>query len=76
MEYCFQYNLFKQGLMRASEDNLESVVNHWIETHCSEVFWDNLIQVLVELVFTDILQDVRSFLQSESLVAKSVYGKK
>ena len=63
MEYDFRQSLLKQGVMTSDEDKLEAVLNNWIETCCSEVSWDNLIQVLTELEFIDITRDVRRFLQ-------------
>ena len=65
MEYNFRQSLLKQGVMTSDEDKLEAVLNNWIETHCSEVSWDNLTQVLTELEFIDIVRDVRSFLQRD-----------
>ena len=64
MKYDFRQSLLKQGVMTNDEDKLEVVLNNWIETHCSEVSWGNLIQVLTELKFIDIVQDVKRFLQS------------
>ena len=65
MEYDFRQSLLKQGVMTSDEDKVEAVLNNWIETHCSEVSWDNLIQVLTELEFIDIVQYVKSFLQKD-----------
>ena len=62
MDYGYRQELFRQGVMTNSEAKLEAVLNNWVETHCSEVSWDNLIQVLTELKFIDIAQDVRRFL--------------
>ena len=65
MEYGYRQELFRQGVMTNSEAKLEAVLNTWIETHCSEVSWDNLIQVLTELELTDIVRDVKRFLQRD-----------
>ena len=56
MKYNFRQGILKEGMMTSNEDKLEAVLNNWIETHCSEVSWDNLIQVLTELEFIDIVQ--------------------
>ena len=58
MKYDFRQGLLQQGVMTSNEDKLEAVLNNWIETHCSEVSWDNLIQVLTELEFNDIVQRI------------------
>ena len=65
MEYGYRQELLQQGVMTNSEAKLEAVLNNWIETHCSEVSWDNLIQVLTELEFIDIVRDVKRFLQRD-----------
>ena len=65
MEYDFRQGLLQQGVMTSNKDKLEVVLNNWIETHCSEVSWDNLIQVLTELEFIDIVREVKSFLQRD-----------
>ena len=65
VKFDFRQSLFKQGGMTSDEDKLEVVLNNWIETHCSEVSWDNLIQVLTELEFTDIVKAVKGFLQKK-----------
>ena len=65
MEFGFREGLLRDGGLRTNDNKLEAVLNNWIETHCSEVSWDNLIQVLTELEFIDIARDVRSFLQRD-----------
>ena len=65
MEFGFREGLIRTGVQRTDDNKLEAVLNNWIETHCSEVSWDNLIQVLNELEFIDIVRDVRSFLQRD-----------
>ena len=63
MDFNFREGLLRAGVQRTDDNKLEVVLNNWIETHCSEVSWDNLIQVLSELEFIDIVQDIRKFLQ-------------
>ena len=67
MKYDFRQSLLKQGVLTSDDNKLEAVLNNWIETHCSEVSWDNLIQVLTELEFIDIVQDVRRSLQKDRI---------
>ena len=64
VDFNFREGLLRAGVQRSDDNKLEAVLNNWIETHCSEVSWDNLIQVLTELEFIDIVRDVRSFLQT------------
>ena len=65
MDFGFREGLLRDGGLRTNDNKLEAVLNNWIETHCSEVSWDNLKQVLTELDFIDIARDVRSFLQRD-----------
>ena len=60
----FREGLLRDGGLRTNDNKLEAVLNNWIETHCSEVSLDNLIEVLTELEFIDIVRDIRSFFQT------------
>ena len=65
MDFGFREGLLRDGGLRTNDNKLEAVLNNWIETHCSEVSWDNLIQVLTELELIDIVRDVKRFLQKD-----------
>ena len=65
VDFGFREGLLRDGGLRTNDGKLEVVLNSWIETHCSEVSWDNLIQVLTELEFIDIVRDVKSFCHAE-----------
>ena len=65
MDFGFREGLLRDGGLRTNDNKLEAVLNNWIKTHCSEVSWSNLIQVLTELKFIDIARDVRGFLQRD-----------
>ena len=71
MDFGFREGLLRDGVQRTNDNKLEAVLNNWIETHCSEVSWDNLIQVLTELEFIDMARDVRSFLQRKKVTETS-----
>ena len=66
MDFGFREGLLRDRVSSTNDNKLEAVLNKWIETRCSEVSWDNLIQVLTELQFIDIVRDVRSFLQRDT----------
>ena len=70
VKYDFCQNLLEQGVMTSNEDKLKAVLNNWIEARCSEVSWDNLIQVLTELELNGVVYDVRSFLRTETGIRK------
>ena len=55
VEFGFCESLQRDGVQRTNDNKLETVLNNWIETHCSEVSWDNLIQVMTQLEFIDIV---------------------
>ena len=44
------------------EDKLERVLLMWIEYQCSEVTWQNVLDVLEELKFIDTIQSVKEYL--------------
>ena len=44
------------------EDKLEEVLHMWIEYRCSEVTWQNVLDVLEELKFIDTIQSVKEYL--------------
>ena len=65
MDFGFREGLLRDGGLRTNDNKLEAVLNNWIETHCSEVSWDNLIQVLTELELIDIVRDVKRFIKKD-----------
>ena len=67
VDFNFRKGLLRAGVQKTDDNKLEDVLNNWIETHCSEVSWDNLIQVLTELEFFDMVQEVRSFHQQNQI---------
>ena len=70
VDLSFRESLIRDGVQRTNEEILEAVLNYWIETQCSEVSWDKLIQVLTELGFSNTAQDVRRFLQIDTGIMK------
>ena len=62
VEFGFREGLLRGGAQRTNDSKLEAVLNNWIKSHCSDVTWENLIQVLTDLKFTDIARDVTSFI--------------
>ena len=70
VDLSFRESLIRDGVQRTNEEILEAVLNYWIETHCSEVSWYKLIQVLTELGFSNTALDVRRFLQIDTGIMK------
>ena len=72
VEFGFREGLLRDGVQRTNDNKLEAVLNNWIETHCSEVSWDHLIQVLTELEFIDIARDVKEAFSRGPNLAKVI----
>ena len=58
---------FGQDVTRNNEDKLEVVLNEWIQSQCSEVSYNHLIEVLQELSLNDVAEKVKSFRPNELL---------
>ena len=50
------------------EDKLERVLHMWIEYRCSEVTWQNVLDVLEELKFIDTIQSVKEYLAKPEIM--------
>ena len=59
VDFGFRESLQRAGVQRTDDNKLEAVLNKWIVTHCSEVSWDNLIRVLTELEFIDLVKEIK-----------------
>ena len=57
---------FREGLRKeegpSNADKLERVLVKWSQSHCSEVSWDTIIEMLEELDFVDMAKDVKDYL--------------
>ena len=65
MRYGFHESLRRDIVLRTDDNKLEAVLNNWIETQCSEVSWDNLMQVLHKVGLPNIAEAVREFFECE-----------
>ena len=55
----------KKGIMTSDLERLKAVLNKWIESECSEVSWNHLIQVLIDMELVDVAEKVRRYLQTD-----------
>ena len=55
----------KESIMTSDLEKLKAVLNKWIESECSEVSWNHLIQVLIDIELVDVAKKVRSYLQTD-----------
>ena len=62
VDFGFHESLLREGVQRTNKNKLETVLNQWISSHCSDVSWDNVIATLTELSFIDLIRDVESYL--------------
>ncbi len=60
---------YREELRRRSdlskEDRLEMILIKWKQSECSEISWDNIINVLKDLEFNDVAKNVMWFLQED-----------
>ena len=64
VEFNVREGLLRDG-SRTNDNKLEVVLHKWMETHCSEVSWENLINILTKLKFNDIVEAVKGLRQKE-----------
>ena len=58
----FREGLRKEGCTSSNDNKLERVLAKWSESHCSEVSWNTIIDMLEELKFVDMAKDVKDYL--------------
>ena len=63
--YDFRQCQLKQGMMTDAQQRLEAVLNKWIESECSEVSWNHLIRVLIDIKLVDVAEKVKSYLLTD-----------
>ena len=63
--YNFRQCQLKEGLTTSAQQKLEAVLNKWIESECSEVSWNHLIQVLIDMELVEVAEKVRRYLQND-----------
>ena len=74
MCYDFCQSQLKEGIMTSAQHKLEAVLNKWIESQCSEVSWNHLIQVLIDMELVDVAEEVRRYLQTDHAISKYRHG--
>ncbi len=60
----FRKELERQGLMNTDANKLETVLNKWQQSKCSEVSWNMIIEVLTDLKYTNAVNDILRYLSS------------
>ena len=65
VDYNFRQSQLKVGIMTNDLERLETVLNKWIESECSEVSWNHLIQVMKDMELVDVAEKVKSYLQTD-----------
>ena len=62
VDHSYRSSLRSQGLATEDKCKLESVLDKWLESQCSEVSWDNLIKVLREFDLSAAADIVEAYL--------------
>ena len=62
VDWDFREGLRKEGGTTSNNNKLERVLVKWSQSHCSEVSWDTIIEMLEELEFVDMAKDVKDYL--------------
>ena len=67
LEVCYNFCQcqLKEGIMTSAQQKLEAVLNKWLESECSEVSWNHLIQVLIDMELVDVAEKVRRYLRTD-----------
>lgn len=70
LEVSINYRKSLRTLTESDDVKLEDILNRWLESECSEVSWNHLIEVLEELKFRDIIHDIQKFLGTDKAIKK------
>ena len=65
VDHDFRQCQLKKGIMTSDLERLEAVLNKWIESECSEVSWNHLIKVLIDMELVDVADKVKSYLRTD-----------
>ncbi len=60
-------DLLQQGIIRTSLSKLEMILSTWIESKCSDVSWDHLIDVLREIELNDAADTIKEYLLNDPI---------
>ncbi len=70
VNFDYRQQLFREGVMSTTEQKLEYVLNKWVETKCSDVTWENFLDMLKSVELNRIAGEVRDFLQQSDTIKK------
>ena len=62
VDWDFREGLRQEGGTTSNNNKLERVLVKWSQSHCSEVSWDTIIEMLEELEFVDMAKEVKDYL--------------
>ena len=71
--FDFRQCQLRDGAMTTAQQKLEAVLNKWIESKCSEVSWNHLIQVLIDIELGGVADEVKSYLQTDPNAIKKYH---
>ena len=59
-----------EGPTTTAASKLETVIMKWVESECSNVTWNKVIEVLSLLQFNDLIEYTKRFLKREDILTK------
>ncbi len=59
--YCEELRM--EGIMSTAENKLERVLYRWVQSECSDVTWNKVIEVLKILQFNDLIEPTKDVLR-------------
>ena len=59
MPFGYRKGLTRESLMSTDESKLENVIMKWVESKCSDVTWNKVIEVLRNLQYSDLMQSAK-----------------
>ena len=65
VNHDFRQCQLKKGIMTSDLERLKAMLNKWIESECSEVSWNHLIQVLIDMELVDVAEKVKNYLRTD-----------
>ena len=70
--YGYREGLKRKGVTSTDEGKLEDVIMKWMESECSDVTWNKVIEVLKKLQYNDLIQPAKEIFKRLSGNHKSI----
>ena len=64
--FGYRTGLAREGVMSTDESKLEHVIMKWVESKCSDVTWNKVIEILRKLQYNDLIEPTNEILKTLS----------